>query len=512
MADFTPKSITEAVVAKSLERLAPNGAISKRAGYSYINGSLIPNALSPILARAMRAGKVVREGVAKTEKFTADIDPSKHNHITVQLQTNTGVHTRTLRSGGIAGTPGNDGLINTNRKLVATTTPFDIPILEMQDQPWFFPQMMLETMYFDEVAETIANIADNEVNAMDAYDMAKMIAYACWRANTGSGDNILRINQTNAYDELYMVKQINALDALMSRGDPATNLGTFRGRRALLLRNELLGYIKTPKTGFIINTPRSNDFFWEPSFDENETVREGSQYRGGIRGYEMFEFNRTHQELIEKYLNLDAGTLDGVLGIVSTPLSYAGGGVAKKTMKLMQSTEYDGVVAFPYTKFGGAAYRQIFLIVDNSFTIPTQLATTLAPAPTKAPAKWDTDKTEPITRVLYDADGNPAGTEEIMSYLKPNGDTTCNVILTLVDSTGAPVKTATLTTTVGESSDFAYTNNMNGTYTVLIPKGQAASIAVTATGFTAATVSVTAKQSAQWQYVTKQTLTAASAG
>lgn len=507
MADFIPKSTTEAVVANTLQRLAPSGAITKRGGYTYVNGSLIPAALSPMLARAMRAGKVVRDGIAKTEAFTATISPMKVDSVTVQVQTNTGVHVRTVRGGGVAGTTGNDGIINVNRKLIPSTTPFTIPIRELDDQPWFFPQMQLETMLFDEVTETIANIADNDINAMDAYDMAKMIAYACYRKNTGA-DNFIVINENNAYDKNYMVKAINDLDAAMSNGDPQTQLGAFRGRRALMLRNRLLGYIKTPETGFVINAPQSNDLFWKPSFDENETVREGSQYRGSIRGYEMTEFNATHQDLMEKYLGLNQGALDGVLGIVSTPWSYAGGGVAKREMRLLQSTEYDGVVAFPYTKFGGAAYRLIFLIVSSDWNIPDKLKTTLAPAPVKAPSKWATDEVEPITRVVLDDDGNPVSVETVMDFLKPNGDATSNVIVSLTDSAdNTPIKNATLTSTVGTNTDYKFTNNGDGTYNVLIPKGQAVSINIEATGYTAATVALTAKETAKWQAFAHQALT-----
>lgn len=517
MAEFNPKTVSERIVADTLRQLAEkNGAYTSRAGYSYVNGTMIPSALAPVLARAVRAGKVVRDGIAKTEKFIATRDPASVNNVTVQLQTNVGVHVRTLRNNGISGTDGNDGLVNTNRKIIPSTTPFNIPITELDDQPWFFPHMQLATMLFDQTVETIANLADNDTNAMDAYDMAKMIAYACWRGASGGGSgstlstyaNFVELDTAKAYDDLYMVKVINQLDALMANGDPATSLGAFRGRRALLLRNELLGYIKTPKTGFVINAPQSNDLFWSPSFSMDEALSEGSQYRGSVRGYDMYEWNKTHQVLMEKYLGLNPGELDGILGIVSTPLSYAGGGVSKREMLMMQSTEYDGVVAFPYTKFGGAAYRMIFLIVDSTWTMPQKLQNKLYAAPVKSPARWDEDSTEPITKTIYDADGNPLGLEEVMSYIKPNGDNSCNVLIKLSDSSDkSAIKNATLVTTVDGTTINAFNNNGDGTYSVLIPKGSAASIAVTAASYTGDTISVTAKQASDWQYSVSKTLT-----
>lgn len=505
--DYTPTSLTGAVVSKALTDFGnAAGAISKRAGYTYINGALIPNAISPIVARAIRAGRVIREGIGKTEKFTANIDPAKVNNVTVQLQTNTGVHSRTLRS-DIPGTPGNDGIINLNRKIIPSTYPFNVPVLELDDQPFFFPRMMLETMAFDEVAMTLENRLENMTNNMDGYDMAKMVAFAAYRNEQGA-DNIIELNTANVYDDNYMVKIISQLDAAMSNGDKFSNLAAFRGRRELALRNELLGYLTT-KGAFILNTPQSNERFWEPQFDLNEAVSEGSQYRGGIRGYDMYEWNDTHQSIMEQYLGLEEGALDGLLGIVSTPMSYAGAGVAKKEMKLLQSTEYDGVVAFPFVKWGGAAYRTIFLIVDETFTMPTALKTTLAPAPVMSPEKWLSDSREPLTRPVYDEDGNVTGMETVMDVLKPNGDTSCNVIIKLTNATGgAAITNATFTTTVNGETSTAFTNNGDGTYSILIPKGQAASIAVSATGFTGTTISVTAAQSDKWNYKTSKTLTA----
>lgn len=505
--DYTPTSLTGAVVAKALMDFGnAAGAISKRAGYTYINGALIPNAISPIVARAIRAGRVIREGIGKTEKFTANIDPAKVNSVTVQMQTNTGIHSRTLRSAK-PGTPGNDGIININRKIIPSTYPMEIPTLELDDQPFFFPRMALETMAFDEVAMTLENRLENITNNMDGYDMARMVAFAAYRSEQGA-DNMIKLNTANVYDDNYMVKIIAQLDAAMSNGDKWSNVSAFRGRRELALRNELLGYLIS-KGAFVLNTPQSNQRFWEPQFDLNEGISEGSQYRGGIRGYDMYEWNDSHQAIMEQYLGLEEGALNGLLGIISTPMSYAGAGVAKKEMKLLQSTEYDGVVSFPFIKWGGNAFRTIFLIVDETFVMPTALKSSVAPAPVMSPERWQSGDREPLTRPVYDEDGNVTGHETVMDVLKPNGDTSCNVIIKLTNATGgAAITNATFTTTVNGETSTAFTNNGNGTYSILVPKGQAASIAVSATGFTGTTISVTAKQSDRWQFETSKTLTA----
>ena len=513
---YDSTSVTQEVIKRTIQDYAPN-AISNKGGYTYINGSLIPNALSRIIARALRVGRIIRPGIGMTEEFAASIDPAQILNITVQLQNNMGVHVRTLRDGDKGGTPNNDGMINVNRKLIPSTTPFNIPVRQIVDAPIFFPRLKLETMVFDEIAETLGNYLDNETNAIDSYHIAKMIAYAMYRAaenQSGTatdpstyGDNVIAFDTSTAYDDLSAVKLINQLNAVMSNGDKQTQLGTFKGRRQLTLRNELLGYLRSPKTGYVSNTERGASIFYEPGFDLNETMREGEQYRGGINGYEMYEMTKETLDLACEWLGLEAGALDGVLGIVSTPLSYAGGGVGKKAMYMLQSTEYDGVVTFPFTKFGGTAYRKIFLIVSSTWTVPTKLQSKLAPAFVVAPERWASAQTEPIERVIYDGDGNATGTEVIADVIAPNGDTTCAVTIRVTGTGGVALNNATLTPTVSGAT-VGYMNNMDGTYTIVVPKGSTISGSIAVSGYTSGSISVTAAQTKKWNYNTTVALTA----
>ncbi len=504
---YTSNSLTQEVIKRTIQEYAPE-SVSNKGGYTYINGSLMPKALSRILARSIRAGRIVRPGVGMTEEFIGALDPATIMSVTVQLQKNIGIHTRTLRDGGKAGTPYNDGLINTNRKIIPATTPLEIPVRQIDDQPLFFPRLMLETMLFDEVAETMGNFFDNEINSIDSYHLAKMVAYAVYRNNTDqNANNFVEVDRDNAYNDLEMIKMINKLNAIMSNGDQKTGLGTFKGRCQLTAVNELIGYLRSPKTGYVTNTEQGANVFYKPNFDLDETMRMGEQYRGSINGYDMEEMNGETLNNMCRWLGLEPGSLDGILGIVSTPLSYASGGVSKKAMYLLQSSEYDGIVGFPFTKFGGAAYRQIFLIVDKNWTVPDKLKTTLAPAPVIAPKGWGTEY-EPIERMNYDADGNPTGTTEVIAnVLAPNGDTTCAVTIRVTGTDGAAINSATLAPTVNGAA-VPYTNNLDGTYQVIVPKGSVVAGSISATGYTDGAISATANQTKGWTYTVNVSLTA----
>ncbi len=215
---YTSNSLTQEVIKRTIQEYAPE-SVSNKGGYTYINGSLMPKALSRILARSIRAGRIVRPGVGMTEEFIGALDPATIMSVTVQLQKNIGIHTRTLRDGGKAGTPYNDGLINTNRKIIPATTPLEIPVRQIDDQPLFFPRLMLETMLFDEVAETMGNFFDNEINSIDSYHLAKMVAYAVYRNNTDqNANNFVEVDRDNAYNDLEMIKMISQVEYMLANG------------------------------------------------------------------------------------------------------------------------------------------------------------------------------------------------------------------------------------------------------------------------------------------------------
>lgn len=508
---YQPQSSTQAIVARLFEQMAGDSAKLTRAGYTYINGSLIPSALSPILARAIRAGRIVRPGVGMTEKFTASFDPKSVNNVTVQLQTNMGVRARTLKDGFGAGTSGNDGQINLNPKIVPSTVPFDVPLRQLEDQALFFPQMQLQTMLFDEVVETTANYLDNVNNGIDSYHMAKAIAYAMYRGAreaTSASDitkysNVVTIDESKVYTDTYMIQKLNEINSKMANGDTDTQLMTFSGPREIAGRPEIFNWLKTPKTGYILNSDISTKLLYEPNFDIREAERVGTQNRGNIAGYDMQEAPQGIWTLVEKWLGLTAGALDGILGVVFTPLAYAAGGVGKKEMAMLQSTQYDGVVAFPYIKYGGAAYRKMFIIAKNNWTIPTELQNVNNPTPVVAPNSFYDNGFEPIEKVIYDTNGNAVGVEVVANVVKGK-NLPCEVTFNITSATGA-VNTAVLAVTNGTKTT-AVTNNGDGTYTFFCTQGDALSVAISATGFTAQTITVTSANTSKAKYAKAVTL------
>lgn len=384
---FIPATVSEAIVNAELTNRAAE-AITTVDNYQYINGAMTRNLISPILARCIAVGRIVRPDIGATEEFVNVINIDKVLSVTVELPNMLGVTTRTIGSGG---TTGNNGLINRAKKIIPSTTPFTIPLTQYNDQALFFPKLLLTMAAYDVFVETFASYADQLILSMDSYHVAKAISYACYRAGvevkaqvefgtpvaSATVSNLIKVTLANVYDDNYMIKVWNELTKKMAAGDPSRQAMTFSGPREIAARIDLINYLLTPKTGFINNaSPRGQDIILQPNFDMDAATRQGSMLRVSPengKGFALYEANSYVFDYAEKWLGLTAGDLNKVLGVVFSPQAYAMGGAATALTNLVQSSEYDGMVCFTYQKFGGTAYRKIFLIVESDFVLPAAL-------------------------------------------------------------------------------------------------------------------------------------------
>lgn len=385
---FVPETVSQAIVHAELTNRAAEAISTNDKGYQYIDGTLTRNLISPILARCIAVGRIVRPGVGATEEFVNVIDIDKVLQVTVELPNMLGVTTRTVGTGG---TTGNNGLINRAKKIIPSTTPFNIPLTQYNDQALFFPKLMVTMAAYDVFVETLASYADSIVIAMDSYHISKAISYAGYRVGqelkaqvefgvaiaSATESNIIRVNLTQVYADNYMIKIWNELTNKMAKGDPTRQALTFTGPREVAARIELINYLTTPKTGFVNNASDiGQKIIFEPNFDMNLATRQGSMLRVSEqagKGFALYEANQILFSYAEKWLGLTSGALDKVLGVVFTPQAYAMGGAANAVTNIVQSSEYDGTVCFTYQKFGGTAYRKIFLIVEDDFVVPAAL-------------------------------------------------------------------------------------------------------------------------------------------
>jgi hypothetical protein len=176
-------------------------------------------------------------------------------------------------------------------------------------------------------------------------------------------------------------------------------------------------------------------------------------------------------------------------------------------MTMLQSTSYDGVITFPYIKYGGTAYRKMVIIADEDWEIPDALKNVNYVAPVTAPNDWYPDGLEPIQKVIYDSAGQPIGLETIANVVKGN-NLACEVTLSIADGDGDPVVGATLAITNGTKTT-PYTNMGDGKYVFTCKQGDTPSVVISATGFTSQTVTLTKTNTKGSTYKKAITLVAA---
>ena len=404
------RNLTEGIVVKTLDAA---GAITEANGFQYIDGSLLPSVIQKMAITTILAKSWVVPGVACTEKLVEGVDPNNHWAVYVEMQSDIGPTTRTI---GPDGTDKNNGIINFAPAIVTTTTPIEIKLNQVDDQTLFFPRIQLETMRYDKIKTTLTNYLDNLVLSKASFETAIAIAGAHYRASeayvatTGGNANLptaqfITMDKEKIYDDNYMIQIMNQMDEAMSNGDPKMGAMTFGGQRTALARLSFINALKTPKSGFVANA--SSDAFkllMSESFDINNVDAFGGtteQYRAEIRGWDFYEIPNAAFAYIAAWLGLTDADLKGIQAVLTSPLQLATGGYNDANPFItQQAAPYAGTYISPYRKFGALAYRNIILVVDNTYVPNAKLIGTAKvgdtagvaltkPCPCIAPAKWN---------------------------------------------------------------------------------------------------------------------------
>ena len=372
-------NLTSSIIEKTLE--AAGGFKKDANGYTYIDGTVLEHQFSDITLMAVLAKSWIVPGVSCSEEFVQGVDINKVNTVYVEMQADIGPTTRTIGEGG---TENNNGIINMQPSIMVSTTVLEIPLRQVDDQPLFFPRMQLEAMRYDKVKKTLENQVDNMVLAKATHDTAIAIQYALFRASAeytkeeNSAGNLptaqfLVVDPTQFDEKNYMVKVLDNLDLMMDAGDPEMQTMSFDGPRALAGRLSFLSAFKRPETGFVATAAdAAYELLTKANFDDEDK----SNIFGGvtetkyldIRGYSMYKIPNQAWGYKKKWLGLESGALNGVLGVLTSPQQLATGGAVDDNTIVQQVTYPSiGVGAYPLRKFGGSGYRNIILVVDESF-------------------------------------------------------------------------------------------------------------------------------------------------
>lgn len=496
--------------------LMSGNPITRRDGRLFLDGTMLQSTISNAIAEAIYVGEIFRNGLNVTAKYAVNAKPL--DSVRVPLETPFPSSSRTARVGVREGTPGNDGIINRNPAMLPSDDEFLIVLNQVNDQQILFPELAQKATYIPlrDAAKRIASYGRSVVEDRSASTLAEILSYNIYRSlNEGNNINNIDITAENAYSTL-----LGQLNTKLSNGDIVTGAHTFGTvGRCIVGRPQLINSAFSRTSGIILNgSDMAQNMLRKYSFDDSVSERDfyGNAYRGSAMQFTFVEAADYVWTLAEKYLGLQPGALDNVLGIA---MSYESTAVSENIdygVKIVDATETRGMKAQPLNCWGHEAFRKSQLIgtpaLSNTTFTTAGFTANVRKYPVAPKEVFTAENSNKITVPIFGLDGSIVGYQTVANLPKPNGGVVtggaANVTLTVSGTDGAVVNNATVTVTSGTLTP-TVTNNNDGTYSFILAQGAAATITIAATGYTTATLNVSEQESNNQTVALTQALTAA---
>lgn len=410
----------------------------------------------------------------------------------------------------VPGTPGNSGLENNQLPETLETNGVDIYFNQLYDKATIIYQVSQDMLRLPLAAERTRLIPEAVANMEDSTILATQLVGGLARAAETENSNVVPVNlssittgslqqamnkligtMTNPQttwaegavyyplDECVIMMKQSFFDllfsinqgAIVSAGDlpqkiliggAITDDGKIVGRNIRGMYSSV--YIKVVP-----------DSYW----------RQAAAY-AGITASTFAEFNK-----VQAFIANAEGTGFGRASTTINPIPNPGNAVGTKIQNLW--------------RWGAAVTRPssigIMVSTENNladFTNPISATGT----PIVAPASFnDTIKSYGFTNTNY-------GNSSTVGVYDSNNVTV--VTLTVQDNTSSsPITDASLVITQATGATVGYTNNADGTYTFILPRGGEANVTVSAPSYTAATVQITSSNTNAATYAVTQKLTEA---
>lgn len=406
------------------------------------------------------------------------------------------------------GTPGNDGIENINLPNVPQSNGVDIYFDQLYDQPTVIYKLSQNMVSLPIAAQYTAQIPETVANMEDTTIMATQIRAGLLRASQTENSNVVAINTSNT-TQGYLQQQMNALIGLMT--NPQTSW------------SEGIVYYDLMKSVIVMKQSFFNQLF---------TVSNGVLVNGGNLSQEMLVKGAFTPDGTPKG-NLIRGMYSSVY-IKVVPDSYWRQAAAYIGITAEQYPQYDKVVAYIANSEGtgfGVADTTINPVPNAGSSVGTKIQNlwqwgcqVIRPSSVGLVITSSngtlSDFTNPIS-----ADGNIVAPQSFDSVISSYGTssvdygnnsnigiyddkTTTTVTLTLTTASSGNVSNAALKISASTGNSVGYTNNMDGTYTFVLPRNSSATVTTSAVGYDDDTISISTSNTASSTYATSKQLTA----
>lgn len=411
-------------------------------------------------------------------------------------------------SGTVGGTPGNSAPFNKNLPNSMQTDAVDIWFNQLYDEAAQISRDQARMIggNLDILGQYTAAIPQVTAQLMDAEIMATQIGSALSVANNS---NILRYDPAST-TQGYMQSIMNSLGTALSNVANAYTEGIISypiEKTVYILRYRAFNKLMNINNGAIINSDIGQKILLDGKF-----TADGSRYLGGaIRG----QYGGILIKVVpDEYWNLAAALLnltpaekaqfDKIDGYIANGIGTYFGRASVVTDVDKSPTTSIGYIVRNDWRWGTVVTRRssIALLVDNTTNGAFQ-----NPVPTFGGVIAPNDVEAVLATYNNSSTVDGDGTYQRVGFT--TSTLTTDVTLTVTGGGADAVKDATLVVKDENNTPFSFSNNGDGTYNFTLPRGNAATVVITAPGYTPATLEVTADDTALATKALTQALTAA---
>ena len=409
-------------------------------------------------------------------------------------------------NGVLKGTPGNDGLENTNIPQGLATNGVEINFNQIYDDAAVIYELSERMLSLPLVAEYTRMIPDVVANMQDSTVMATQIKAGLYQATQNGNKSLVGVDLTKT-DDGYLQKKMNELIGLMT--NPATTWaeGVIQydlETSVIVMKQSFFNELLSVKNGAIVNGGNlAQEMLVRGAFTEDGRPK-GNLIRGmysnvyikvvpdsywrQAAAYAGINANQYAQwDKVLAYIANSEGTGMGRGATMINPIPNGGNGIGTKIQNLWQW----GVSVIRPSSVG--------LIVSSSGGTLTDFVNPVSEQGNiVAPADFDE-----IVK-SYGFDSNYGNVQKVGVY---DSEKTTTVTLTVTGTSSAKIGYAVLDIT-SNKKPIGYTNNADGTYTFVLGRGNTASVKISAKGYQDAVLAVSASDTATATKALTQALTA----
>lgn len=477
--------------------------------YPKAEGILTDRILNNIWMKNILDAKIFADGMGITSR--TGVEGAALIRVPIMAPPRYGMRTLTLGTsinGALQGTPGNDGLENRNLPNTVQTNGVDVPLNQLYDDATVIYQLSQNMVSLPIAAEYTSMIPDTVANMEDTTILATHIKGALARAAGADNANIIPVNLSDN-TEGYLQQVMNSIIGAMTNPQTSWSEGIVQYKleeSVIVMKQSFFNRLFSVRNGALVSASNlAQEMLLGGAF-----TADGKPKGGNIRG----QYSGVWIKVVPDSYWRQAAALIGI-----TANNYA---------------QYDKIQAYIANAKGFAFARAEATInpipnpgnaigtkIQTLFRWGTAMTRGSAAAVVIATENNLADFVNPVNEF-----GNIVAPDNFNDVIKSYGFTNADygnatkigvyesnnmtvVTLTLTGTESAAVSNAILTITKSDGSPVGYTNNADGTYTFMLGRGDTASVAIDAAGYTEATVNVTSTNTAAATYAATQALTAA---